>query len=125
MSQERKDKGINATASILTTSAAAVNAVPVWGQFASAGLAIAAGLTKLFGNIEGPRKKKRARRRRAVVNARESLRGEANQQGQQQAGGQLNTGGQMPMQMPGAPEMVTPPTPVFTGAPNTGNDYNG
>jgi len=55
-------KGAQIAAQSLFTAASAANAIPVAGQFVSAGLAIAGLFTKIFG---GQRKEKRRKRREA------------------------------------------------------------
>lgn len=116
-------RGGDIASSTLLTASAAANAVPVWGQFASAGLAIAGGLAKIFGNIDGPRKKKKRRAQQARTKMQSRNQGLAQrgaQAGTQGAGGQLQTGGQMPMQ-PMTVQSVEPATPMYNPAPQTLN----
>lgn len=106
-------RGTDTASKVLGTAAAAANVVPVYGQFAAIGLGIAAGLTKLFGNIDGPRKRKR-REAQARFNQGRSQKYQT-MQGAQQApggGGQLQTGGAMPQATTGP---VMDPTPLFNG----------
>jgi hypothetical protein len=105
-------RGTDIAAQTLGTAAAAANAVPVFGQFASIGLGIASAFTKLFGNIEGPRKKKRKRAREArqrMVGAQRRLAGMGAAAGVAGGAGQLQTGGQMPETVM-SPQ---PPTPMY------------
>ena len=104
-------KGINAAAAV-------ANAVPGWGQVAGAALAVIGGLVKLFGNIDGPRKKKKRRRKQAhqrMVGHNQQLGANA-AAASTGAGGQLNTGfGNMPQNVVSS----QPATPMYNpGASN-------
>jgi len=106
-------RGTDIAAQTLGTAAAAANAVPVFGQFASIGLGIASAFTKMFGDIDGPRKKKKRRaqeaRNRMIAHQRR-LGAMGAAAGMAGAGGQQFTGGQMPETVM-SPQ---PPTPMYT-----------
>jgi hypothetical protein len=90
----------------------AANAVPGFGQIAGAALGLVAGLVKIFGNIDGPRKKKRRRKKQAQqrrLQAQRGLNAQGIAAGTAGAGGQLITGGQMPSTVINA----QPPTPMY------------
>ena len=86
-------QGTDTASQALGVAAAAATAIPVAGVFAGAALGLASGLTKLFGNIDGPRKRK-ARRRAAAYEARmNAAKAMGQQQGAAQQGGpSMNTG---------------------------------
>lgn len=112
-------------ATALGTAAVAANAIPVAGQFASAGLAIASGLTKLFGNIQGPRKRRRARAAEAQRRMRERQMMLQKQQAQVQGPqGQLFTGQTPPMPTTTL-QPQAPPAPVATQPTQNGPYNNG
>lgn len=105
-------RGTDIASSAIGTAAVAANAVPGFGQIAGAALGVVSGLVKVFGNIEGPRKKRRARAQQArqrAVNAQRGLAATGAAAGMVGGAGQLITGGQMP-------ETVInpqPPTPMY------------
>lgn len=125
-------RGTDLAAGALGTAAMAANAIPVAGQFASIGLGIASGFTKLFGNIQGPRKRRNRRNAEDLQRQQQRQRSMQNQQAQANmrgAGGQQMTGQIPPMPTTTLP--ATPPqAPVFggSGLPPSNNDsgnYNG
>lgn len=67
----------------LFTASAAANAIPVFGQFASAGLAIAGLFTKIFG---GRKAKKKAAERKAQEKKLEQAKGAVNPQANSSSG---------------------------------------
>jgi len=78
-------QGAEIAAKSLFTAASAANAIPVAGQFVSAGLAIAGLFTKIFG---GRRRKKAAEKKRKAAELKETRRqGYREVQGPQSAGG--------------------------------------
>lgn len=71
-------QGAQIAAQSLFTASAAVNAIPVAGQFASAGLAIAGLFTKIFGGRRRAKKAARAERERQRQDAnKENFKGQA------------------------------------------------
>jgi len=105
-------QGTDKASAILGTAAASSAAIPVAGPFVAAGLGVASFFTKIFGNIEGPRKRRRARARRT----RQYNQNLNSQTGFQQGpGGFLNTGSQMPGQGQAPLTNQIPPQGYFFG----------
>jgi hypothetical protein len=106
-------RGTDIASQSIGMAATAANAVPGIGQAVGAGLGLIGGLVNLFGNIEGPRKKKRRRAREArqrMQGAQKRLAGMGAAAGMASSAGQLMTGGQMPETVM-SPQ---PPTPMYT-----------
>ena len=94
----------------LFIAAAAANAVPVGGQIAAAGLAIAAGLMKAF---VGKKQKREAERRAQATAQRKQNVADV---GQSIGGGQAMLGGGVPqqqMQQQGPTNVQQPQAPVY------------
>ncbi|MDH3954189.1 MAG: hypothetical protein OEV03_08230 [Gammaproteobacteria bacterium] len=105
-------QGAQVAAQSLFTAASAANAIPVAGQFVSAGLAIAGLFTKIFG---GRRRKKKAERAE-----KERQRQDANKQNF--AGGQSSAAGGVGI---GSGQQVGSTAPVHQASTPAFNSYGG
>lgn len=102
-------QGAQVAAQSLFSASAAVNAIPVAGQFASVGLAIAGLFTKIFG---GRRKKKREEERQGQQARKASASTAIKATASQAGSGGVGVGGQQPV---GATAPVSgPASPSFS-----------
>lgn len=103
-------KGANIAAQSLFTASAAANAIPVAGQFVSAGLAIAGLFTKIFA---GRRKKKKEAARKKQQEDKQRASGAIKAGVQADSAGGLGQA-QGPQSIAGTAPLQAPATPTFS-----------